>query len=145
MNTDGPKDGNKNKRPVIILREIHNPDVSRISDHVMLINNRTTINIECKLDDIGGVIKQAKSHLKWCDYSIICMPPDRTYIPSYYFANIIELGIGFWWWFNEAGLYEMIKPKFNRKKIKIFRERAIGRIKVAATENVEIFKENNAG
>ena len=58
--------------PKIVLREFRVPEVGRISDHVLLINNKRAINIECKLEDIEGVIRQAKDHLGWCDYSVIC-------------------------------------------------------------------------
>lgn len=115
--------------PKIVLREFRVPEVGRISDHVLLINNRRAINFECKLDDIGGVIKQAADHLRWCDYSIIIMPPDSNYVANSYKQELIEKGIGLFYWFKGLGLFEFILPKFNRNKDKELREKIINRIK----------------
>lgn len=114
--------------PKIVLREFRVPEIGRISDHVLLINNRRVVNIECKLDDIAGVICQAQDHLKWCDYSIICMPPDGRYIPTKYIKEIIEKGIGLWYWFKDIGIFEFINPKFNRNKDKELRKKIISRV-----------------
>jgi len=114
--------------PKIVLREFRVPEVGRISDHIMLINNRRAINFECKLDDIGGVINQAKDHLKWADYSIIVMPPDSSYVANDYKIEIINSGLGLFYWFKDLGLYEFILPKFNRNKDKELRKKIINRI-----------------
>lgn len=120
--------------PKIVLREFRVPEVGRISDHVLLINNRRVINFECKLDDIGGVIRQAKDHLRWCDYSIIIMPPDSRYVANSYKQELIEKGIGLFYWFKDLGLYEFILPKFNRNKDRDLRRKIIQRIKNSQPE-----------
>ncbi len=116
--------------PKITIREFRVPEVGRISDHVLLIDGKRAVNIECKLDDVEKVIQQAEDHLLWCDYSIICMPPDGKYIPTKYIAEIIQKGIGLWYWFRDIGVHEFINPRFNRKKDKDLRLKIITRIKV---------------
>lgn len=115
--------------PKVILREFRVPEVRRISDHVLLINNRRVINIECKLDDIGGVINQAKDHLAWADYSVICLPSDGRYVPNCYKEEILKEGLGLWYWFKDIGIFEFILPKFNRNKDKKIRKEIITRVK----------------
>ena len=114
--------------PKVVIREFRVPEVGRISDHVLLINNRRVVNFECKLDDVGTVIRQAKDHLKWCDYSVIIMPPDSRYIANNYKAECIREGIGLYYWFKDIGLFEFILPDFNRKKDLKLRSEIIGRV-----------------
>jgi hypothetical protein len=75
------------------------------------------------------VIKQAEDHLKWADYSIIIMPPDSNYIANSYKSEIIEKGLGLFYWFKDLGLYEFILPRYNRNKDKELRKKIINRIK----------------
>jgi len=114
--------------PKIVLREFRVPEVNRISDHVVLLNKRRVVNFECKLDDIGVVIKQAKDHLRWCDYSIIVIPPDRRYIANSYKLDCIRSGIGLYYWFKDIGMFEFMLPDFNRKKDMELRGKIIKRI-----------------
>ncbi len=122
---DGYSRINLNK---IILREFRVPEIGRISDHVMLIGNNRVINVECKLDNIGGVIKQAEDHLQWCDYSVICLSVDSNYIANSYKIKIIEKGIGLWYLVKDIGVFEFILPAFNRKKNLELRKKIIDRI-----------------
>lgn len=115
--------------PKIVLREFRIPEVGRISDHTLLINDRRVVNLECKLNDIGCVIRQAKDHLQWCDYSIIIIPPDSTYIANEYKYDCMKHGIGLWYWFNGIGIYEFILPSYNRNKDKNLRAKVIERMK----------------
>ncbi len=125
--------------PKIVLREFSVPEVCRISDHVLLIAGKRVINLECKLQDIGCVIKQAKDHLNWCDYSIIIIPPDYNYVANSYKLECIQHGIGLWYWFNEVGVYEFILPAFNKNSNKIVREQVIKRI----VRTDELIKQRN--
>jgi hypothetical protein len=114
----------------IIVREVRIPEVHRISDHILYLpySNPKIINIECKLDAIGCVIEQATDHLKWCDYSIIILPPDRGYLANKYKTEIIEKGLGLFYWFRGIGIYEFILPKYNRNKSKELRLEIIKRV-----------------
>lgn len=118
----------KKELPKIVLREFRVPEVGRISDHVVLLNKRRVVNLECKLDDIGGVIRQAEDHLAWCDYSIVIMPPDGRYLANSYKTELIRKGIGLWYWFKGIGIFEFILPSYNRKKDSQKRETIIKRI-----------------
>lgn len=121
----------KNVNP-IILRELNIPEVHRRSDNIIYLPYTFTkpkiVNIECKLDSISCVISQAKDHLRWCDYSIICLPPDRGYVANYHKQEIINSGLGLFYWFRGIGLFEFILPKYNRKKDDEIRKRVIERI-----------------
>lgn len=121
--------------PKIVLREFRVPEVNRISDHVILLDNKRVINIECKKDDLGGVIHQAKDHLKWCDYSVIVVPPDGRYIANSYKSDCIRNGIGMWYWFRGIGIFEFILPSYNKTSDKVLRECIIKRIKLAGEVN----------
>lgn len=127
--------GEHKKLPKIVLREVRIPVVGRISDHVLLINKRKAVNIECKLGDYNGVIRQAEDHLRWCDYSIICVPADHQYMANHYKTELMNKGIGLWFWFRDYGIFEFIYPKFNIKKDKDLRKKAINRIITINTEN----------
>lgn len=127
--TGGPYGlGEYEKVHTICLREVRIPEVGRISDNVLLINKRRVVNIECKLSDYGGVIRQAEDHLRWCDYSVICLPADGVYMANYYKTELITKGIGLWYWFRDIGIFEFILPKFNRKKNLEIRKEVINRI-----------------
>lgn len=111
-----------------VFSEIHNPTTNRRSDIIIWLNKKTLINIECKLFDVIGVIKQAKDHLCWTDYSYICMP-HSTYIASCHIAEMIEIGIGLLLYDDEnKKIYEVVYAKFNRKKNKIFKEQAVKKL-----------------
>jgi hypothetical protein len=111
----------------IVLRELRIPEIGRISDHVLCIDKKRIVNIECKLYDIDKVIHQAKDHLRWCDYSVVCVTP-HIYITNENFLEIIGKGIGLWYWFNNIGVFEFIMPKFNRRKNKELREKILNKI-----------------
>jgi len=75
------------------FREVRIPDIGRISDVIVYVTPRKVINIECKTNDVPGVIEQAKDHLKWADYSYICLHA-LTYIAPKYIQDMVDLGIG---------------------------------------------------
>lgn len=114
--------------PKIVLREFRVPEVGRISDHVLLLDNKRVINVECKKEAIDCVIHQAVDHLRWCDYSIIVVPPDLPYITKQHLKKIMDNGIGLFYWFNGIGLFEFILPDYNRKSDKVLRKLIIERI-----------------
>lgn len=87
-------DGAKN---INIYREVPCPQVGRISDIVLSIRHKMFYNIECKIVDIQSVLKQAKDHLRWADYSYVCLKHD-TYIATYQIKEMIEFGIGLLLW-----------------------------------------------
>ena len=76
--------------------QIRVPEIGRVSDLIIKCGDRRLINIEFKLSDHNYVLKQAKDHLYWADYSYICMPIDHlAYLPQGYFLELIKKGIGF--------------------------------------------------
>jgi len=97
-----------------IFREFRIPEIGRISDHVIYFSDKKIINIECKLADIEGVIHQATDHLRWADYSMVCIPLDNLYIPIKYIKMIIDRGIGLIYYKQDFGLFQFINPKHNK-------------------------------
>lgn len=80
-----------------VYREVGIPEIDRISDIIVKINDRRIINIECKLTEHSSVLDQAKDHLKWADYSYICLHAFAL-TPNYFIQKIIDLGIGLLLW-----------------------------------------------
>lgn len=95
-----------------VLREFRIPEIGRISDIIVYMSKRKIFNIECKLDDVSGVLKQAKDHLIWANYSIICLP-FNTYVPPHYQKVMIEHGIGLILYIPGHGLVEAINCQYN--------------------------------
>lgn len=95
-------------------REFRVPECGRISDVVIKAGGRI-INIECKLTDVGGVVAQAKDHLKWVDYSLVCLPAE-LYIANHHKSKMIEAGIGLLLFKQPGILIEAIYPKWNSQK-----------------------------
>lgn len=78
----------------IMYEQISIPGISRFSDLILKAGNRL-INIEFKLDDLDCVIKQAKDHTKWADYSYICLPITTLQrLTDYHMREIIINKIG---------------------------------------------------
>lgn len=102
-----------------IYREVNISQISRISDVIVYITDRKIVNIECKMTDYDGVIRQAKDHLKWADYSYVCLFAD-TYLPSYGISNLIKSGIGLLLWQPEM-FVEVIQAGYNKNKDKNIR------------------------
>jgi len=82
-----------------IYREVTIPNIGRRSDIIVKVTDYKIFNIECKTNDIAGVIEQAKDHLYWADYSYICVHA-KTYIAPYHVTTMIENGIGLLLWQN---------------------------------------------
>jgi len=94
-----------------VYTEIHIPQIGRRSDIIMLINGTKSINIECKMKDYGVVFQQAIDHLKWCDYSYICLMAE-TNLPSYMLKKILDTPIGLILW--KPGMFtEVIQSSYN--------------------------------
>lgn len=106
---------------VLCVREFRVPECGRISDIALIHNPRRIINVECKLTNIGEVVHQAKDHLKWADYSLVCLP-DETYIPNYHKTIMVKEGIGLLIYKKPDVLIEAIYPAYNRKKDKELRK-----------------------
>lgn len=125
-------EGFKVINPVKIYSEIHIPWCGRRSDIIVQITPRKIYNIECKLTDVQGVITQAINHLKWADYSYVCMP-NNVWIANGYRTQMIELGIGLLLWDPESlKPTEAIYSRHNKKKDKSIRK------KVNAKLNAEV-------
>jgi hypothetical protein len=82
-----------------VYREVTIPTIGRRSDVIIKITDFKIFNIECKTNDLAGVIEQAKDHLFWADYSYICVHA-KTYIAPYFITDMIEHGIGLLLWQN---------------------------------------------
>ena len=102
-----------------VYREIRIPHIGRISDVIVYITSRKVINIECKLADYGSVIHQAMDHLKWADYSYVCLFAE-TYLPAYELDNMITNGIGLLMW-HPNYLVEVLQSGYNKSKDKELR------------------------
>ena len=117
----------KHKLNVEFYREITIPTLGRRSDHIIYFSDRKLINIECKKEDYGGVICQAKDHLQWADYSLICMP--MIYIPNQYKLDMIKFGIGMILFMKNVGIYQVINPRHNKDKDMVMRAAVLNKIK----------------
>lgn len=109
-----------------IYREVRIPTIGRISDVIIRITDRRIINIECKLHDYGMVIRQATDHLKWADYSYVCLFSE-TYLPAYELDGMITNGIGLLLW-HPNYMVEVLQSGFNKNKDKQLRETVLKRL-----------------
>lgn len=119
-----------------VYREVHVPEIGRRSDLIVYFSNRKVFNIECKLFDANEVIKQAKDHLFWADYSYVCFPHD-VYIPNYRRKQMLDAGIGLLFWAPNLGLIEGIMAEHNTGgvKDKIIRQNVLKTLKKIDREN----------
>jgi hypothetical protein len=116
-------------KPEFVCMEFRIPEIGRISDIILKLTPRKIINIECKLSDIPGVIKQAKDHLKWADYSYILVP-DNVYISPKYIKDCIDLKIGILFYnVVRSDFSEVIKAGHNKMKDKDIRKAVNWRLK----------------
>lgn len=130
------EDGYYTKRaePPKIYREIYVPEISRRSDLVVFFSKRKIFNIECKLFDAGEVIRQAKDHLSWADYSYICFP-HNVYLPNYRREQILKNKLGLLFWIPEVGLIEGIMAEHNTDKDKLIRKNLINSLRIIDMKN----------
>jgi|GEM_PF-6326744 hypothetical protein len=116
-------------------REVHIPEIGRRSDLIVYFSSRKVFNIECKLFNVEEVVKQAKDHLYWADYSYICFP-HNVYMPNYQKKQILEHGIGLLYWIPEFGLVESIMAEHNKsKKDKLIRKNVLRKLKKIDMQN----------
>ncbi len=106
-----------------VYREVNISSIGRISDVIIYITDRKIVNIECKLADYGTVISQARDHLKWADYSYVCLFAD-TYLPAYEIDRMITNGIGLLLW-RPDNFIEVIQSGYNKAKDKSIRDNVI--------------------
>jgi len=111
-----------------VFREVKIPDIGRISDIIVFVTDRKIINVECKLLDYTTVLEQAKDHLKWCDYSYICLHAD-AYIPGYITYKILKAGIGLIAWRKGEKPTEVIQAYWNKNKDKELRTQVLAILK----------------
>lgn len=85
------------------FQEVTIPHIGRRSDVIMKVKKNTLINIEFKLTNWRSVFSQAYDHLKWADYSYICMPDyAMNFTPTEFHTKIIEHKIGLLLYANNA-------------------------------------------
>jgi len=85
-------------RNVQLYTEVPCPQVGRRSDIVLVIGKRKSYyNIECKIVDVKKVLEQAKDHLRWADYSYVCLKSD-AYIAPHYIQKMLDFNIGLLLW-----------------------------------------------
>jgi hypothetical protein len=120
-----------------VFEEFPVSEVHRRSDIVLWISNRKIINIECKLKNIHQALDQAKDHLWWADYSMICMPHD-AFIPHNQRRIIFEEGLGLMLWMKDKGLCEAIAPIKSKKKNPRHRKQIVGRLKAMVHEQSHV-------
>lgn len=74
--------------------QVRVPEIGRISDLVIICQHRI-VNIEFKLGDWKCLLSQSIDHLKWCDYSYVCVPINclRMY-PQVFCEELLKNGIG---------------------------------------------------
>lgn len=110
-----------------VYREVKIPQINRISDVIIYLTDRKIINIECKLRDYGLVLNQSKDHLRWADYSYICLPSE-TYLPASILDEMIGLGIGLLFW-HPNYFVEVLQSGYNKNKDKSIREFVMAQLK----------------
>ena len=112
--------------------QIRIPEIKRISDLIIYCSDRRIINIEFKLQDYKCVMRQATDHLKWADYSLICIPFDcYKFLPKTYMDKLRKKGIGLLLG-TQHSFIELIRPKHNsykNGKKKHIRESVLNKIK----------------
>ena len=97
-----------------VYREVSIPNIGRRSDLIVHITDRKIINIECKLEDYGEVIYQAKNHAYWANYSYICFWAD-TYLPNDIIRKCLDLGLGLIIW-RPGHFIEVLQAKHQKGK-----------------------------
>lgn len=74
--------------------QVRIPQIRRISDLVIEFEGRL-INVEFKLMDHKCLKSQAIDHLKWCDYSYVCIPAScYAFYPKTFYEDMKNKGIG---------------------------------------------------
>jgi len=103
--------------------EVTIPGIGRRSDIIIKMGGSKLINIECKLIHYSSVLEQAVDHLRWCDYSYICLH-STAFVPNYIVHKIIKDGVGLIYWTGEAFIevlhayYNSYKKGFKDKEIR---------------------------
>jgi len=126
--SSNPKDRYYGNRIILkVYREVGITQIGRISDIIIYITDRKIVNIECKMIGYEEVLRQAKDHLKWADYSYVCFFAD-TYLPAYIIDEMITNGIGLLLWKPEI-FVEVIQSGYNKFKDKIIHDSVIKLLK----------------
>jgi len=98
----------------VVYNEVRIPEVGRISDIIIKVTDKKVFNIECKLGDHTAVLQQAKDHLKWADYSYICISAGAL-IPNHAVLKIMREGIGLLFW--RPGMIDEILMSYKSGKV----------------------------
>ena len=115
-----------------IYREVTIPEIGRRSDVIVQVTPRKIFNIECIIVDANGVVSQAIDHLKWADYSYVCIH-DRAYIATYIVREMLKYGIGLLLW-KQGVLTEAFGAEYNKGKDKRIRELVMKSLKIKDSE-----------
>jgi hypothetical protein len=115
-----------------VYREVTIPEIGRRSDIIVKVTPRKIFNIECKVVDGRGVLKQAIDHLQWADYSYICIW-DKAYIPEDVIQEMLNKGIGLLLW-KEGVVMEAFGSRHNKNKDKQIRESVLKTLKKKDSE-----------
>ena len=115
-----------------VYREVTISEIGRRSDIIVQVTPRKIFNIECKISDCRGVLKQAIDHLKWADYSYICIH-DKAYIPDDVIREMLDKGIGLLMW-EKGMLMESFGSRHNKGKDKLIRESVMRTLKKKDSE-----------
>ena len=110
-----------------VYREVRISQIGRISDIIIYITDRKIINIECKMAGYDEVIRQAKDHLSWADYSYVCFHAN-SYLPSSSVRDLLNNGIGLLLWIPEI-FTEVIQATHNKKKDKAIHNKVLNILK----------------
>lgn len=121
-------------RNVQLYTEVPCPQVGRRSDIVLVVGKQKSYyNIECKIVNVAKVLEQAKDHLRWADYSYICLKTD-TYIAPYQIQEMIKFNIGLLLWEPEI-LVECLQTRKSKYIIKPLRAGVIETINMLNPKN----------
>jgi len=112
--------------------EVHVPEIRRRSDVILHTQHKKLVNIEFKLDDLDSVLKQSIDHLKWADYSVVCMPASAFHNAQMrWMTKFAEKGIGILLHVNGTFI-EILKAYHNtysEGKSKVIRTNVLSRLK----------------
>lgn len=91
-------------------------EINRISDLIVRCGDSRLINIEFKLGDWHCVLQQAIDHLKWCDYSYVCVPVNYLRVFPQRFCNeLLDKRIGLIVGTSQT-FFEVFRAKHNTYK-----------------------------
>lgn len=123
--------------------QIRIKSIGRVSDLIIKCTESRLINIEFKLGDYQCLLRQAKDHLKWADYSYVCVPINYLRIfPQSFCHELLEARIGLIVGSND-NFIEIFKAKHNtykKGKSKEIRNLVLDKLRYRDNQNNTLFK-----